>query len=365
MRTASVLLLALAASCLPGAVPPARCAPRPRVSSASVPLARSGHVVARTRQVVGGKTQIVSAELWFTGTRSRLAVRQGSAASVVQVFDGTALYQWSEGGKAGQLLHPTGVRVLRDIVGSLLGAAPVPGRKRVGTGEVAGVACAVYRGTLKGGGASAWWKGNLDVRLWESQDPRFPYVLRSTGRDSAGNRLESEVTALGLHVRVPDGLFRPPAQMPFFAPTQVRRGRRVAGGGKPMAAPVAVYLGDPLGKGRPRAGQRAAAYRGARLALDARPLATDHDVAEVRLEPYGQGLAPLGDALVLYLKPEASSVVARAAAKARGRRLVVLVAGEVVFAPRINASWAEENNRVVILDPACVSRLARRLGKAR
>ena len=338
-------------------------APAPRTPTAGkAALARTGHVAARTRRTLAGKTQSTLADLWFSDTRTRLTVSQGSAPATVQIFDGRSMYRWTQGAKAGQTWHPAGFFSVRDVVGPLLQAKHGPGRRRVGSARVAGTPCALYQGTVKAS-AGSWWKGSLKVRLWESTDSRFPFVLRSSGVDTSGNRVESEVTSLTLGTPVPSGLFRPSQRVAFVAPPQVRRGRRVAGTASPFAVPVALHLGDE-GGGLKALGRRTVTFAGRRLVLDRKSLATERDVEEVRLEPYGDTLAGAQDALVFYLKPRAAARLSQASARAKGRRLVLLVAGLPVLADRIARPWPAEENRVVLfgIDGPKPAALAAQLG---
>lgn len=331
--------------------------------AASLPQAKSGHVVARTKRTVGKKSETVTADLWFTSTRSRIAIRREAAAPVIEMYDGRAMYRWVEGARTGRIWHPTGMRVLSDVVAPLLDSARSSKRKRVGTAKVAGIPCTIYQDAVpapKDG--SAWWTGTLQVRTWESQDRRFPYVLRSSGKDSAGNTLESEVTSLSLNPRVSEKLFVRPANIVFYKPILARRGDQVAGASKPLKAKVAFHLGDALAKGKAAPGKRIVTVAGTRIALDKTPLASERDVEEVRLEPEGPGLLPTGEALAFYLKPEPAVRVARATAKARGRHFAILIGSEAVAASRIYTPWAEENVRVPILDQSQRLRdLAKRL----
>ncbi|MDH7568261.1 MAG: hypothetical protein QHJ73_01575 [Armatimonadota bacterium] len=337
--------------------PPLRAAP-------AAAHARSGYVVATTRRLVNNRLDALTAQLWFTRTRTRVSLRRGRGPALIEVFDGKTVYRWTDASTHGRRWHPTGVQVLSDVVAQVLGSERTPGRKRVGTGTVAGLRCVLYEGELKApADGSAWWKGTLKVRTWESQDPRFPYVLKSTAQDASGNRVESEVTRLALNVPVDESLFRPPPRMTWSPPPQIRRGVRVAGGGVPITAKVSLYLGDALGSGAGAKGRRVVVYQGSRIALDAKALATERDLDEVRLEPYGTYGVPFGQALVLYLKPAAAAALARVSPKAKGRRLVVLVGGEVASAARIDAPRALENNRVAVFDTQRrrLDQLARRI----
>ncbi|MBI3948057.1 MAG: hypothetical protein HY321_19225 [Armatimonadetes bacterium] len=356
----SAVLAALLCSLL--AVRPA--APAAAAGRTALPRARSGHVVSRTRRFVGEKLpEEITADLWFTTTRSRLSTYHPSQPAVLELFDGQAMYRWTEDAKRGQTWRPAGLRVLPDIVAPLFASERLPRRKRVGAASVAGLPCALYSGTRKAPEkGKVWWKGTLTVRVWESTDRRFPYVLRSTAKDASGNRVESEVVKLSLDVPVPDRLFAPPRSVAFYRPAQVRRGRQVADASRLAASAVAIHLADVLAKGRPSGGRRLVDLDGERLALDAKPLATQSSLEEARLEPYGLGLVPAGEALVLYLEPAASAVLARASARARGRRLVVLIGGEPVSATRVQQPWAEEQNRVPVFGPGGrLLDLARRL----
>lgn len=321
----------------------------PAFGAPSAPAAaRSGHVVATTHQTVGGKTESTVSELWFTSTRCRVVTRQGSAPIETQVFDGKAMYRWTHGTKAGHTWHPTGLRVMQDIVQPLLGGAPLPGRKRAGTGTAAGVRCAVYDGTRKARPGKDWWKGTLRVRIWESQDRRFPYVLRSEATDAAGNRVTSEVTELGLNATVPEHLLRPPSNMAFYPPARVRSGWRVAGGPTPMSGTVGMHLADAVPSVKAARGRATVVFEKRRYALDKQALATRSDVEEARMETNYHNGVPAGPALALYLRRDASARVARAAGKARGRYLVILVGGKPAAATRIGAPWAEETHRFAI-----------------
>lgn len=311
-------------------------------------MARSGHVVASTRRTVGGKTVSTVSELWFTATRCRVVTREGSAPIETQIYDGKAMYRWTDGAKAGHTWHPTGLSVLPDIVRPLLGGGALPGRKRAGTGKAAGVRCAVYDSTQKARPGKDWWKGTLRVRVWESQDRRFPYVLRSEGTDSAGNRIVSEVTELGLNTAVPERLLKAPANVAFYPPARVRSGWRVAGGPIPMADTVGIFLADPVASEKAAGGRRTVVHEKRRYALDKAALARHADVEEARMETnYRNGL-PAGPALALYLRRDASARVARAAGKARGRYLVILIGGKPASVTRIGAPWAEETHRFAI-----------------
>ncbi|HEX2999777.1 MAG TPA: hypothetical protein VHR86_06030, partial [Armatimonadota bacterium] len=191
-----------------------------------------------------------------------------------------------------------------------------------------------------------------NVRVWESQDKRFPFVLRTLASDTAGNGLESEITALGLNIAVADRLFRLPNNVSFLPPPEVRRGQRIAGAPKPVTTPVAISLADAVKGEKATANRTVVNVNGVQLALDATPVAGESDIDEVRLEPYNSGSLFTGQAVVLYLKHPASVRLAHAAAAALGRYVVVQVGGEAVSAFRIGSPWAEENNRVLILDPS-------------
>lgn len=332
----------------------AACSPAlEALAAGSVPQVHSGHVVSRTRRFHGNKLQEeITADLWFTRTRSRLAIYRPGQPALLQLFDGKTMYRWVEGAKRGQSWHPAGVRVLPDIVAPLFASPPIQGRKRLGTQQIVGLRCALYSATRRASKEEqAWWKGTLTMRIWESTDPRFPYVLRSVCQDAFGNRVESEVRTLSLNLAVPDRLFVPPPSVVFFRPTQIRRGWLVADAAKLSQARVAIYLADVLTKGKSSGGRRVVTFHGSRLALDAKALATQKDLEEARWEPYGLGLVPEGEALVLYLKPQAAATLARALANARGRHLVVLVGGEPAASIRIVQPWAEEENRLPVFDP--------------
>lgn len=316
--------------------------------------ARSGYVAARTRQVAGGKTTQTTAELWFTATRSRLSVRTGGGPATLQVFDGVSMYQWSQGARVGQKWHPVGLKVLPDMIRGLLSGGKVAGRKRQGSGKVAGLPCAVYHGKVTTRPPDAWWQGDLDVRVWESLDRRFPYVLRSVSADRYGNRLESEITGVKLNTPIKLALFRAPA-LDFHPPTQVLRGTQVAGGHKPLAGRVAVYLADALAKGKSGGRRQVVTVAGTRYALDRAPLTTQKDVQEARLEPFGPIYDPKGwrsgEALVLYLNSRPAARLAQAAAKAKGRYFVILVSGSAAGALAVETPRIQEDNRVPILGP--------------
>ncbi|NLB95864.1 MAG: hypothetical protein GX785_09170 [Armatimonadetes bacterium] len=315
---------------------------------ASSVAARSGHVVASTRQTVGGKTVTIVSELWFTTNRCRVVTRQSDAPVETQLFDGQAMYRWTHGAKSGHTWHPAGLRVVPDIVQPLLAGTTLPGRKRAGTGTVAGTRCAVYDGTRKARAGQDWWKGTLRLRIWESLDRRFPCVLRAEGKDSAGNQIVSEVTKLSLNTPIPDHLFRPPGNVAFFPPARVRSGWRVAGGPIPMAGTVAVHLADGISNANAAKGRKSVVFEKRHYALDPQALATRSDLEEVRMETHYQNGVPKGPALALYFRAEACKRVARAAGKARGRYLVILLGGKPVSVTRITAPWIEETQRFVI-----------------
>lgn len=322
-------------------------APADGAPSSSV-AARSGHVVASTQQTVGGKTVTTVSELWFTTNRCRVVTRQSNAPVETQLFDGKAMYRWTHGSKSGHTWHPAGLRVVPDIVRPLLGGTALPGRKRAGTGTVAGIRCAVYDGTRKARNGQDWWKGTLQLRIWESLDRRFPCVIRAEGKDSEGNRVVSEVTKLSLDTPVPAHLFRPPGNVAFYPPARVRSGWRVAGGPIPMSGTVAVHLADSVSSAKAANGRKSVVFEKRRYALDSQALATRADLEEVRMETHYEDGVPKGPALALYFRPETCKRVARAAGKARGRYLVILLGGKPVSVTRITAPWIEETRRFAI-----------------
>lgn len=312
-------------------------------------LATSGQVVAHTRRTVGGKTTLTIAKLWFTRNRYRLETSYDSGRPVIEVYNGRAAYRWTEGARNGRVWHPTGLNVIQDVVHPLLEQSKVPHLKRIGTARVAGLPCTIYSGVRQASATpGAWWKGALAVRIWRSQDRRFPYVLRTTGADAKGNRVESEVIELRLNLKIPEDRFRPSTFTQFLPPPDVRRGRQLIAAPLPIG-PVAIHLADPLKAGKASPGRRVVSFAGQRLALEPRALAGTRDLQEARLEPHAAPKGKPQEAIVLYLSPAAAARVARTGAKARGRYLVVLVGGKPVAAPRIQRTWPEEENRVYIV----------------